>query len=695
MTLVHKAWSFHRGLTLATLLSVALILPPLVGMVLDPKVIGGVNAWIKPLKFAIASAIYAASFLWLLTFARRRRRLARALGHVTAGVLILEVILILMQVVRGTTSHFNTATPFDAAVFSVMGTAITVLASMSLALAIVLAREPMPDRALGAGIRLGVLSSFFGMMVAFLMTSPTPEQLEAMRAGAEVTAIGSHTVGFPDGGPGLPFFGWSLEGGDLRVPHFVGIHGVQALAILGWMLALPTARRRWREAQRASLVRIGAAAYIGWIGLLTWQALRGQSVASLDGQTATAYAVLIGGASLAAWLVATKRGETKGSTQGGLRTDAAQRRFIAALIPLFGLGVLTTALNACNSTESHAATEPSPLPVETMLAQELDHYEVRRVFSGTVRSRRASQLGFELPGLVDKVYVDEGDAVKEGQLIAEVDTAQLRAARRRVLASLKEAQAGVGISTLTADRLEKLAQDQYISKQSADEARFSLQAAEAKRMELRAALAQIDVDLEKSRLVAPFSGIVSTRLVDEGTVVAAGAPVVRFRESDEREALIGLPRSIPIETGSTQELILDGRSVEAQVAALVNDVDARTRTVTAILELPKDIEAADGQVIDLVHRRRVVDSGFWVPTTALTEGLRGTWTVYSVKADGDAGIVRREAVEVLHAETDRAFVRGTLEPSDQIIATGLHRVVPGQRVIVSARHAEAVEEPSL
>jgi RND family efflux transporter MFP subunit len=353
------------------------------------------------------------------------------------------------------------------------------------------------------------------------------------------------------------------------------------------------------------------------------------------------------------------------------------------------------ALSGCNGAESHASAEVAPLLVETLKVQEVDHYEVRRVFTGTVRSGRASQLGFERPGLVAEVYVDEGDVVEEGQLIARLDTAQLRAARRRVSASLKEAQAGVGISTLTADRLVKLADEQYISRQSADEARFSLQAAEAKRSELRAALAQIDVDLEKSKLVAPFSGIVSTRLVDEGTVVAAGSPVVRFRESDEREAVIGVPRSIPLEIGSTQELVLDGRRFEAPVTALVNDINARTRTMTAIIQLPSELQAADGQVVDLVHRRRIVDAGFWVPTTALTEGLRGMWTVYSVGSVEGAKIVRREAVEVLHAETERAFVRGTLEASDEIISTGLHRVAPGQRVRVSEGRGPVVAEPSL
>ncbi len=361
--------------------------------------------------------------------------------------------------------------------------------------------------------------------------------------------------------------------------------------------------------------------------------------------------------------------------------------------PLALIGALGCALSACNSAEGHAAADPAPLVVETIEVQELTNYEVRRVFSGTVRSRRASQLGFERPGMVTKVFVEEGDLVEEGQLIAQLDTAQLRAARRRVSASLKEAQAGVGISTLTADRLAQLADEQYISQQSADEARFGRQAAEAKRLGLHAALAQIDLDLEKSKLLAPFSGTVSTRVVDEGTVVAAGSPIVRFRESDEREAVIGLPATVPVEIGSVQELELGGHSFEAPITAVVNDVDPRTRTMSVIVELPTELQAADGEVINLVHRRRIQDVGAWVPTTALTEGLRGTWTLYSVESDGETGIVRREAVEVLHAETDRAFVRGTIEPSDTIIATGLHRVVPGQRVTASNRPVAAGSEP--
>lgn len=359
---------------------------------------------------------------------------------------------------------------------------------------------------------------------------------------------------------------------------------------------------------------------------------------------------------------------------------------LIALSSLFGAA-------GCDRGGNHAAAEAAPLLVQTIPIDQLDAYEVQRVFSGIVRSRRASRLGFERAGLVSTVLVDEGDRVKKGQLIARLDTAQLRAARKRVVAGLAEAQAGVGISTLTADRLAQLADEEFISRQSADEARFGLEAAEAKQLELEAARAQIDVDLRKSKLFAPFSGVVSARLVDEGTVVAAGTPVVRFRESDEKEAVIGVPTFIDVPIGSEQELDIGGQRFVAPVTALIDDVDARTRTVSVILELPPEIDVAEGQMVRLVHRRDVEEVGFWIPTTALTQGFRGTWTVYSVKTEGDESIVAREAVEVLHTETDRAFVRGTLEAGDRVVATGLQRVVPGQRVRIEGSEAAGESAP--
>jgi hypothetical protein len=109
--------------------------------------------------------------------------------------------------------------------------------------------------------------------------------------------VGAHTVGAADGGPGLPGTGWSREHGDLRVPHFLGLHALQALPLL----ALALRRSRWSEQQRTRLVGSAAVSYAGLVALLFWQALRGQPLLRPDGATAVALLAWLGLSATLAW----------------------------------------------------------------------------------------------------------------------------------------------------------------------------------------------------------------------------------------------------------------------------------------------------------------------------------------------------------------------------------------------------------
>ncbi|GAB3833448.1 hypothetical protein [Dactylosporangium cerinum] len=178
-------------------------------------------------------------------------------------------------------SHYNVATDLDDTLWMWMGITIGVLWVATLVLAVVLFFSPIGDPASRWAVRLGVLVALGGMAVGLLMLRPTPEQ-----ASADVeTVVGAHSVGVPDGGPGMPLTGWSLTGGDLRIPHFVGMHGLQALPLLAMVLGV-SAGRRFR------LVLVGAAGYVGLIVLLTWQALRGQPLLRPDAATWAALGLL-------------------------------------------------------------------------------------------------------------------------------------------------------------------------------------------------------------------------------------------------------------------------------------------------------------------------------------------------------------------------------------------------------------------
>jgi hypothetical protein len=189
-------------------------------------------------------------------------------------VFVLEVAVIDAQAWRGTTSHFNVSTPLDAMLFVVMGGAILLQTFVSIAVAVALWRQPFTDKALGWALRFGMTLTIAGALTGPLMTRPTAAQLADARAGKHMTVAGAHSVGGLDGGPGLPLTGWSREHGDLRVPHFIGLHAIQALALIAVGL------RRWRrpEAVRVRAVLAATASYASLCLLLLWQALEGQSV---------------------------------------------------------------------------------------------------------------------------------------------------------------------------------------------------------------------------------------------------------------------------------------------------------------------------------------------------------------------------------------------------------------------------------
>lgn len=270
---------WNRPLLGLTAAAVLLTVVSLAGIVLDDRVLTGVPIWLKPFKFAVSFVFYAWTLAWILAMLPRRSRPAEWSAVIVVGVAVVELAIIVTQVLRGQTSHYNMTTPLNALLWSAMGTSIMVLFFAQVAIGVTALRQRIPDRPAAFAIRLGLGVSLLGMALAFLMTSQqTADGL-----------IGAHSVGVPDGGPGMPVTGWSTTGGDLRIGHFVGLHALQALPLLAYALG------RWTllaERVRARLVLVGGIAYAVVVLLLTWQALRAQPLTAPDGLTLAAFAAL-------------------------------------------------------------------------------------------------------------------------------------------------------------------------------------------------------------------------------------------------------------------------------------------------------------------------------------------------------------------------------------------------------------------
>lgn len=279
LDLLRRAWRFNATLTVFVLVSTVMTVVGAVGLAVDSRTVLGAPTWAKTTKFSLSFVIYGLTFLWMLTFIKNRPRLIGFVGNAAGGILIFELALIAFQAARGRAMHFNVATPFDAALWSAMSTTIIIWWLITIVGAVLLAFQRLPERDLSHSLKLGLGIAVIGLGLGFLMPGPNATQQAALGAGERLDLIGAHTVGDVDGGPGLPFLGWSTLHGDLRIPHFVGIHGAQVIPLLGLLLSR---RRRWSLRGRVATVWIAAAFYLGLVALVAFQALRDQSIIAPD-----------------------------------------------------------------------------------------------------------------------------------------------------------------------------------------------------------------------------------------------------------------------------------------------------------------------------------------------------------------------------------------------------------------------------
>jgi hypothetical protein len=270
---------WHRPLLWLAATMALLAVGASVGVVVDPREVTGIALWTKPLKFAISVGVYAVTLAWLIGLLpaadARRRRLAWWAGTVATVFLLVEMVIIVGVAAAGTTSHFNVSTPLAATLWSVMAVSIVVVWLAAVPLAVLLLRSDLGDPARALAIRAGLLIALLGMALAFLMTGPTAAQLDDYQG-----IVGAHTVGVADGGPALPLLGWSTVAGDLRIPHFVGMHALQVLPFCALLLELLARRLRVLSSPlaRRGVLRVLVGLYLGVLALVTGQALAGQSI---------------------------------------------------------------------------------------------------------------------------------------------------------------------------------------------------------------------------------------------------------------------------------------------------------------------------------------------------------------------------------------------------------------------------------
>jgi hypothetical protein len=245
--------------------NVALLLAAAAAAPFDSRTVTGINPWIKPMKFAASVAIFVWTMAWLLEHVRHHRRAVRVVSWGIAVVFAVEQACIFMQAARGTTSHFNVGSAFDASIFALMGLMIVANTVLVLYVLLLFFRRTVTNGPLAPaylwGIRLGIIIFVAAGLQGFAMTSQF-----------------GHTVGAADGGPGLPLLSWSTRAGDLRVAHSLGLHALQILPLVGYAFSRRGASER---AHQVAYTVAFAAVYAAAFALLFWQAMLGRPLLAL------------------------------------------------------------------------------------------------------------------------------------------------------------------------------------------------------------------------------------------------------------------------------------------------------------------------------------------------------------------------------------------------------------------------------
>ena len=241
-------WTIYLELMLMAVL--------LISLPFDIVQLEGRHRLIKPLNFALSMAIYLATVVILLDYLRASMWWKKVISWGVSICILTAITCITMQAFRGTTSHFNNATPFDSTVSLLMDIVDPLNSVLVLVLLIfALQSKYNVSRSTQLGIVFGIFIFLLGSVVGGLMV-----------------VHGQSVVGVAPGGPGLPVVNWSTKGGDLRIAHFLGIHALQILPIVGCLIG--RLKGLSMLAKQTQVVAVSAG-YVLLMGFVFLQALNG------------------------------------------------------------------------------------------------------------------------------------------------------------------------------------------------------------------------------------------------------------------------------------------------------------------------------------------------------------------------------------------------------------------------------------
>ena len=353
--------------------------------------------------------------------------------------------------------------------------------------------------------------------------------------------------------------------------------------------------------------------------------------------------------------------------------------YTAIVMFVVGLVVLLFAAGINGATQEDEQVHVATVLIEQVHIQE--GYVTPVKVYGLVESPQVADIAFDMGGQVTAIYVDEGDVVKEGDVIAMLDRDRLDARLAELQASLERAEADLKLAKLTQKRITQLVEKGVESSQSLDESEANVAALSAQVKQIEASINSLQVEQTKTRLVAPFSGTVSARYIDEGGVVAGGTALLNLTSNELYQARFAVPADMIslFHVGEILVIRVGELDIEGEIAQLSPVRNRQTRTIDMLVNLSTNKNIRPGDTAILTGEKYTSEHGSWVPVSALSNGTRGLWRVFVV-ADSSAPRLESRTVEVVYTDGQRAFVRGALSDGEMIVSHGTHKLSENQAV---------------
>jgi len=303
-------------------------------------------------------------------------------------------------------------------------------------------------------------------------------------------------------------------------------------------------------------------------------------------------------------------------------------------------------------------------------------------FSGDVRPRYESRLGFRVGGKIVERKVDVGANVKDGQVLMRLDPQDLRLAQAQAQATLRAAETERDLAQADYKRHQNLRAQNFVSQAVLDAKQSALRAAQANVDAARAGFRGQANQAGYANLESDTDGVVTAVDAEVGQVVAAGAPVVRVARTDEKEVVIGIPEDrvgqlrqagdVRVRLWADRDTAIPGKIREISPVA-----DPATRTYTVKVSIPPNPEARLGMTatVDMAAAGAGDAAQLRVPLSALVQdkGATGVWVV-------ENGAVQLRRVQVAGQAGNDILLLGGVQPGQTVVTAGVHLLKPGQKV---------------